>query len=54
MEQKITHWLDHSKASEVCGFEYALVQGFVDNTKENWKVVDDLRAAIDMDIQNQK
>lgn len=50
--KKITHWTEHSKAMEVLGLEYAIVQGFVENTKDNWKPVDDLRDEIDFDINN--
>ncbi len=55
MENKnITHWLEHPKALEVCALEYEIVQGYRQSTKENWKVVDDLRDEIDVDIQKSK
>lgn len=50
--KKITHWLQHPKASEVCALEYEIVQGYRESTKANWKVVDDLRDEIDKDIES--
>lgn len=55
MEKKIIkHWLDHPKARTVCALEYEIVQGYRESTKENWKVVDDLRDKIDADIKRGK
>ena len=50
-KKKYTHWTQHPDASKVAALEYALVQGFTKDTKENCKVLDDLRNKIDKVIE---
>lgn len=44
-EQK--DWTKHPNAAEVAALEYIIVQGFIEDTEENWKVVDDFRNEIE-------